>query len=436
MIKIASWPHKRHRECYSPDSIDVTDKDTYQKNRFVERGLLATGLFERCMFDDIPQGSRYVVVLTYYCDLWPIEADKPNDWGIIFKSNVKQRAGLPDTSGDMPMCERLRADSAAGLVHWLIAHPTEVIKWDYINWSKLVEKLHVPSGNSITIAGGNVVNSELQSFADFYGVNVVSLNLLKNFLPKMENGEAEQYASDKLNAIYSLKTNTYNALCYNRLLREHRYATLAHIAQSSMQNTLFSSLRMTAPDHPVPWTTVRDNVLKNPNFFYLTKGSDWLTAHKDKDFRVLDEDVDLQQNQACSLPWSHGLNSNFMLVTETFEFQYGTFITEKSYKPFLFLQPFVQVGDHLNVQWLRDNGYDVFDDIVDHSYDQEPDWSKRVALALAEYTRLSSWNGEQWAVTLRNIAPRLLRNFQTAKTGAAVSGMEDLIDVLLRWQYQ
>jgi len=56
------------------------------------------------------------------------------------------------------------------------------------------------------------------------------------------------------------------------------------------------------------------------------------------------------------------------VVTET---HFGTkFITEKSVKPFMLLQFPIIFGYSGIIQYFRDKGFDMFDDIIDHSYDK------------------------------------------------------------------
>lgn len=67
------------------------------------------------------------------------------------------------------------------------------------------------------------------------------------------------------------------------------------------------------------------------------------------------------------------------LVTETFYNKNAfnsvseMFITEKTYKPFVAYQLPIIIGPKGIVQKLRDIGFDMFDDIIDHSYDQLDD---------------------------------------------------------------
>ena len=59
----------------------------------------------------------------------------------------------------------------------------------------------------------------------------------------------------------------------------------------------------------------------------------------------------------------------FSLVTETRYKLPLDFVTEKTLQCILALHPALYVSNRYHVKHLRDNGFDVFDDIFDHSYD-------------------------------------------------------------------
>ena len=65
------------------------------------------------------------------------------------------------------------------------------------------------------------------------------------------------------------------------------------------------------------------------------------------------------------------------IITETLV-RDSIFISEKTWKPIASGQLFFMVGCFGTIQYLRDLGVDVFDDIIDHSYDLDTDWVDRI----------------------------------------------------------
>ena len=66
----------------------------------------------------------------------------------------------------------------------------------------------------------------------------------------------------------------------------------------------------------------------------------------------------------------------------------NTFISEKTWKPLFSGQLFLILGPVGVIEYLRDVGVDVFDDIIDHSYDQEPDLQRKIGMLMTVITDL------------------------------------------------
>ena len=102
--------------------------------------------------------------------------------------------------------------------------------------------------------------------------------------------------------------------------------------------------------------------------------------------------------------------SLFNIITETLFYDSITldeprqFLTEKIFKPFAVSQIPILVGGVKVIEKLRELGFGVFDDIVDHSYDYEFDNDLRMLKVVKEITRINSSytlpQCEQLALTL------------------------------------
>ena len=82
-------------------------------------------------------------------------------------------------------------------------------------------------------------------------------------------------------------------------------------------------------------------------------------------------------------------NSYINVVTESLFFENAIHITEKVFKPFYFFQLPIFVSSYSYVKKLKElYGFDVFDDLINHSYDDEPNAEKRMFLIVSELIRL------------------------------------------------
>lgn len=66
----------------------------------------------------------------------------------------------------------------------------------------------------------------------------------------------------------------------------------------------------------------------------------------------------------------------------------NTFISEKTWKPIFSGQLFLILGSVGIVDYLRSIGVDVFDDVIDHSYDLESDLQTKIAMLMESITKL------------------------------------------------
>ena len=89
-------------------------------------------------------------------------------------------------------------------------------------------------------------------------------------------------------------------------------------------------------------------------------------------------------------------NAYINIVTETHFIDYeNVHITEKSFKPFYFFQLPIFLAPYNHVKMLREEyGFYLFDNLIDHSYDDEKDDAKRFKMVVQEIVKLSKMRNE------------------------------------------
>ena len=98
------------------------------------------------------------------------------------------------------------------------------------------------------------------------------------------------------------------------------------------------------------------------------------------------------------------------ITTETHFFEDDIHISEKSFKPFYFSQMPIFIATHNHVKKMKElYGFDFFDDIINHSYDNELEPAKRFDMICQEIKRLSQ-NENQIREFYRNNKTRFDRN--------------------------
>jgi hypothetical protein len=84
--------------------------------------------------------------------------------------------------------------------------------------------------------------------------------------------------------------------------------------------------------------------------------------------------------------------SYIYIITERDYSNHCIFITEKTYKSFLYKIPFILIGNPYSLKYLKDKGFKTFSPYIDESYDEEKNYTKRKKKIYDEILRLNSIN--------------------------------------------
>lgn len=86
------------------------------------------------------------------------------------------------------------------------------------------------------------------------------------------------------------------------------------------------------------------------------------------------------------------------------------FITEKSIKPFIWGQIPIFLTYYNTLDFLRNLGFDLFDDIINHSYDNERDPKKRITMVVDELEKICKWSIDECKNYKINNLDRFIKN--------------------------
>ena len=113
------------------------------------------------------------------------------------------------------------------------------------------------------------------------------------------------------------------------------------------------------------------------------------------------------------------LDTYLHLTSETQFDQFGTpFMSEKTFRPILNLQPFIYFGNYRGLEELRRLGFKTFNGYIDESYDLEPVPAKRFAMIEQELKRFVDMSKEElhnWYYSLTDILIYNQQHFLTFK---------------------
>jgi hypothetical protein len=253
-------------------------------------------------------------------------------------------------------------------------------------------------------------NSKLETYKNELNtpINVYSLDFLVTFIAKHLAVYDSKYVPDNKEFFF---------MCHNRSPKPHRYMMLVLLKKYEILDDVDWSLIMgwcsnifgnkyaefISPD-------VQSEYQNEIDFFdsirikksKYEEESNWFT----------DEDLPGHFNWADVYELKTYENSYVNIVTESNYTYDEIHITEKSLKPFYFYQLPIFVGSRNHIKFLKSRfGFDMFDDIINHSYDDIEDNRERMTAVFNEIKRLHE-NKEQIIEFYKNNKERLEKNKQ------------------------
>ena len=111
-------------------------------------------------------------------------------------------------------------------------------------------------------------------------------------------------------------------------------------------------------------------------------------------------------------------NSWLSIVTESsyFDFEYATFLGEKTFKPIACMQPFIILGSKGSLKYLRKLGYKTFHPYIDESYDDLDDKDRFVAIVNAINKIKAIEDKASWYDSVRDIVEHNHQLFLSTNT--------------------
>jgi hypothetical protein len=202
-----------------------------------------------------------------------------------------------------------------------------------------------------------------------------------NYYENYNNPQIVFFAEEEMLAIYNPVIAqidpTHKFSCLNSNKWNHRILTYIQLYDKPyFSDMIFGWGRRTG------WTKdfleqedfINDIVISDDEWAKLATLPQRILAHPDDDTDHNDRTTDhIAYTSAC-------LN----IITETTSRNDTPQLTEKSFKPILAGQFFIMIGSRGLIQYMRDIGFDVFDDVINHSYDSIEDDRERIAAAIKE----------------------------------------------------
>ena len=217
---------------------------------------------------------------------------------------------------------------------------------------------------------------------------------------------------------YKTELRKKTFLCFNRRYNDHRLMLYLSMYKKNLIKDSYYSMAKTQPE-------ANRTFIENCKYL-LSRFSDMDLESTD----VLNADsvlpLVLDNDNFSRYPMEHSVdpvqrlydNSLINIITETYFFNNIIHITEKTYKPIAFMQPFVMVAAPGSLQHVKDMGFKTFSEFWDESYDQEKDHKVRFHKILKVLEEINSWSNEiktDFTYVVKDILEYNVRHLNTMK---------------------
>lgn len=247
-----------------------------------------------------------------------------------------------------------------------------------------------------------LVDSE---FDFIFNSNVISLGSYKlSVLPFFENFCIKNHDSQLILSDLTIYQKENGFLSLNGSIRTHRILLLNELLKRGFD--------LEHSDHYITFLLYNNNLYDAQFFEDHIKGMIKAGLITELDYlRLLSISEKLpiklynerknQHNNLFNLELKFFYKKIINLVTEntagydgTDNFKYKTItFTEKAWKPFKAHQIPLFIGLKGYVNTIRNLGFDLFDDFINHNYDNEPDHTKRLSMVINELERILQLDG-------------------------------------------
>jgi len=313
--------------------------------------------------------------------------------------------------------KRIIKDVQSGKCKYIMDHSLEGY-WD-INWEFVFDALSITKEQLVWLSGDFKIHEKTNNIAMY--MNWWERNCCEQ-IPLVSDITQSQL---KLIESYT-EREKYNTL-YSRRVRHHRTTFMTAMVYHNLLDDMIWSWGGDILDGPSNVTAkvfLQNKNIKTHHLYDMDKkyseAYDVVAQWGNVVTEMADTGTDLTINHCNIATPSHVLNTYYQCVVETYATAgETTFLSEKSFKPFMLIQPFVIYGDPLTVQALRDHGYNVYDKWIDHGYDLIMDPIERQESLIKEIRRLNSISHSEWSIMLYEMKDILIANHKHLSTATS-----------------
>jgi len=327
--------------------------------------------------------------------------------------------------------KRLLTDIRSGSAHLLIYYAHEgfdLYKEEFFpGLFKLLKKFGIDPTHVTMVSGNLIERKGYQRWIEEEGIeqpfrmveynHFWLLSLLNYRYYKYDHPEQkkEYFAclEDQLTSM-GMKQKKYKYLCLNRLPKPFRMAFVSYLEHADLLDKgLVSFPKLDKKDYSsdfgplFPDTSSLYSALQESEQRILSK----LPMQVDTSDFARNKAYSNSDNGRSDYAWPY-LDSYFSIVNESWVNEGSLLISEKSFKPMINHHPFIIMGNPGTLRQLRKMGFKSFSPWIDESYDDEPNFVKRMQMVIGEVKNLCDMSDEALNQWYKQLLPILKHNHQ------------------------
>lgn len=279
--------------------------------------------------------------------------------------------------------------------------------WDNFSYDKIIKTLDSVNCDRVIIFGHDEwepwATKEFIDYIELSGIHAVITvcSMPCDYISKCitsHNVRIQNWPTYYFHNMYNMYKHTINAstknyakkikypfISLNHRGHLHRCYFIDHVIKNNLQTKGI-----------ITW---HDTFNESKNFSF-----NWYNG-KDK-FTLNDDFIKLMDSHVYPIEYEESL---FDFVTECTA--NAIVISEKTIKPIIFKKPFVILGGVGINQFLKHLGFELFDEVIDYSFDNETDLSKRTELFVENMNLLVNNNNKNYSKIYKKLLPKIMHNY-------------------------
>ena len=208
--------------------------------------------------------------------------------------------------------------------------------------------------------------------------------------------------TDLTPAIKKYKTIPYKTgprkktfLNFNRRYSDHRLVFYTAISKKKLLDKFYISMSAIQPERSTSFIdNMKYTTTKYPSFEFIENDVIEASSHLPLILDNTNFNNYPMENTVDAVDFYYE-NSLINIISETFFFDKPIHITEKTFKPIAFKQPFIMIGSYGSLRHVKDLGFKTFSEFWNEDYDLIQDNENRMLTVLKIIDEIANWSEEQ-----------------------------------------